>query len=167
MKKVLMLVPSLGLGGMERVCVNYANLLCEHGYQVYVYNLTSDEEIIVSNLSRKVIYKKDVLKKVPNIRKATMEDVLHGRFRIGNFKNWVKYGNPSKIYRQLITENENEFDIEIAFYGGNLMKILSGSCQKKSLKFGWIHASTIDSHFHLFKSVNEAIETYRSMDAFL
>lgn len=162
-----MLVPSLGMGGMERVCVNYANLLCAHGYEVYVYNLTFDEELIVSDFSQKVVYKKNILEKVPSIRRATIKDILKGNFRIRNFKEWVKHGNPSKIYRKLITEDETAFDIEIAFYGGNLMKILMGSCQKQSLKLGWIHASTIESHFHLFKDCDEAIETYKKMDVLM
>ena len=42
MKKVLFLTPSLGMGGMERVLVNYANLFVSRGYDVTVKNFTYD-----------------------------------------------------------------------------------------------------------------------------
>ncbi len=167
MKKVLILVPSLGMGGMERVCVNYANLLSSHGYKVYLYNLTFDDELIISNLNQSVVYKKNILSKVPNIKNAGVKKVLKGEFRLFSFEKWAKTTNPAKLYKKLITEDRNAFDIEIAFYGGNIIRILTGSSQKNSIKIGWIHASTIESHFHLFLNKNDAVKTYRKMDALL
>ena len=57
-KKVVFLVPSLGMGGMERVLVNYANLFVKRGYDVTVLNFTFDDPGIVEKLSDNVHYYK-------------------------------------------------------------------------------------------------------------
>lgn len=167
MKRILLLVPSLGMGGMERVCINYANIFVNHGYEVYLYNLTFDDNMIINELSNKVVYKKNLLACVPNIKNAKFKDVVSGKFRFSTFENWAKKENPSRLYKKLITTRPDMFDIEIAFYGGNIMRIISGSCQRNSIKLGWIHASTIESHFHLFRNKENAVQTYRSMDALI
>ena len=59
MKSVVILVPSLGMGGMERVCVNYANLFVKRGYSVTVLNFTYDEPSIVADFDEKVNYIKN------------------------------------------------------------------------------------------------------------
>ncbi len=167
MTRVLILVPSLGMGGMERVCVNYANLFCQRGFEVSLYNLTSDNIGIVQNLLPNINYKKNLMQKVPNCFHAGVPYILEGKFRILPAKHWLKYVNPKQLYKRLVTENVDEFDIEIAFYGGDIMRIIKGSCQKRSVKIGWIHAPTIESHYTLFFSKKDAIQTYRAMNVLM
>ena len=162
-----MLVPSLGMGGMERVCINYCNLLVARGYSVTLINIYDDDESIVKKLSEKVEYKKNRIKKVPNLLHSNIKNLMSGNFRISSGSKWIKNTKPSVLYKKLITEEENEFDVEIAFYGGHMMRILTGSCQKNSKKIGWIHSTEIQTHFPLFKSEAEAIKTYRMMDALI
>ena len=167
MNRILMLVPSLGMGGMERVCVNYCNLLVARGYSVTLINIYDDDESIVKNLSEKVVYKKNRIKNIPNLLHSNIKNLTSGNFRILNGSKWIKNTRPSLLYKKLITEKENEFDIEIAFYGGHMMRILTGSCQINSKKVGWIHSPEIQTHFPLFKSDAEAIKTYRTMDTLI
>lgn len=164
MKRVLLLVPSMGMGGMERVCVNYANLLIAAGYDVTLLNLTFDDAMIIKNLSPKVRYTANVCAGMPHIKNAGAKNLVKGRFRLRSFLNWLKKAAPEKLYRSLITDNPNLFDIEIAFYGGNMMRILSGSVQQNSLKIGWIHSPTVDRHRSLFSSQADFVNTYRGMD---
>lgn len=167
MKRVLMLVPSLGMGGMERVCVNYANLLVDRGYDVTLYNLTHDSEMIVGALSEKVKYTGQIISRVPNLLKAGVSDILNGRFRTKRMEKWLKTASPQKLYRSLITDDPDRFDVEIAFYGGLMMRIISGSIQKKSVRIGWIHSTQIENHFSGFRSVEDVKRIYRSMDLLL
>lgn len=164
MKRVLLLVPSLGMGGMERVCINYANLLDERGYKVSLYNLSSDSPMIVNKLSKNVIYKKNILWEIPNIYRAGFRNIFCGNYRFLPGEGWIKWTDARKLYKKLITDNPEMFDIEIAFYGGNMMKILTGSVQKASIKIGWIHSPMIESHYRLFINLKQAIETYKKMD---
>ncbi len=163
-KRVLMLVPSLGMGGMERVCVNYANLLCAAGYDVDLFNLTSGDSMIVDLLSPSVHYVEKISQKIPNFFHAGIRNVLRGRFRIHSTGAWLKKTNAKKLYRKLITTDPNRYDIEIAFYGGHMIKVISGSIQNKSIKIGWIHSPEIETHFPLFNNEKEAKNTYRAMD---
>ena len=159
-----MLVPSLGMGGMERVCVNYANLLTERGYYVTLMNLTSDSPMIVEKLNKEVIYQSNISQRVPGVLKAGFKNLISGHFRIKHIEEWIRDTKPEKLYKLLITEKPDEFDIEIAFYGGHMMKIISGSNQTNSIKIGWIHSPAIETHFRLFRNTIEARSAYRSMD---
>lgn len=162
-----MLVPSLTMGGMERVCVNYANLLFSRGYDVTLLNLTSDSDMIVGKINSGIKYKKNVSQNVPNILKAGIGNILKGNFRTKHIEEWIKCADAKRLYKLLITDNTDKFDIEIAFYGGHMMKILSGSVQQKSLKIGWIHSPEIQTHYRLFRSENEAKAAYKSMDVLM
>ena len=163
-KRVLMLVPSLGMGGMERVCVNYANLLSKRGYRVTLLNLTFDSPEIIGELCDEVEYHNNVAVRMPNIVKAGPKRLFRGSFRLRPFSSWIRTSEPSKVYRSLITSDPDRYDIEIAFYGGMMMRILSGSLQRKSVKLGWIHSPTIERHFSAFASPEDAVAAYRSMD---
>lgn len=164
MKRVLMLVPSMGMGGMERVCVNYANLFNSRGYKVTLLNLTFDADMIIKNLSPDISYHSQVASKMPNAKNAGIKKLAKGQFRIKSFNKWLMQTDPQKQYRTLITDDPDLYDIEIAFYGGDMMRILCGSLQKNSIKIGWIHSPTIERHFPLFESKEDAVRTYRSMD---
>ena len=158
------MVPSLAMGGMERVCVNYANLLYERGYHVTLMNLTTDAEMIIEKLNKNIIYHKNIAQRVPTFFRTSLLNIIKGRFRLCNIEKWLKSINPERLYKLLITDNPNQFDIEIAFYGGHMMRVISGSNQKNSIKIGWIHSPAIEKHFHFFKSFISARDTYLKMD---
>lgn len=58
MKRVLLMVPSLNMGGMERMLVNVANVLVKQGNEVTVLNLTGDDKAITERLDKRVNYQK-------------------------------------------------------------------------------------------------------------
>ena len=163
----MILVPSLGMGGMERVCINYANLFSSADYHVDLFNLTSGDEMILKNLSPSVRYVENISQNTPNLLRAGVKNILKRNFRICSTGDWLKKADPKTLYRRLITTDPDRYDIEIAFYGGHMMKVISGSLQQKSIKIGWIHSPAIETHFPLFRNKTEAIETYRKMDLLL
>ena len=85
MKKILILVPSLNMGGMERMLVNVANALVKCGYSVTVVNTTGDDPAITGRLDSKVDYKKYVVP-VKFFLHATWKDWIHGNVRILPYK---------------------------------------------------------------------------------
>lgn len=149
---------------MERVCINYANLLDDRGYEVTLMNLTTDAEMIVNKLNKTVDYHRNISQKVPSILKAGFKNIIIGNYRLHHIEEWIKNTKPEELYKKLITEDSNRFDIEIAFYGGHMMKIISGSHQKNSLKIGWIHSPEIERHSRLFNSADDMKNAYRKMD---
>ena len=89
MKKILLMVPSLNMGGMERMLVNVANALIEKGHDVTVLNLTQDCEGIIANLDKSVHYRKNVIP-VKFFLHASIKDFFKGKVRFLPYKYWTK-----------------------------------------------------------------------------
>ena len=84
-KKILFIVPSLGMGGMERVLVNYANLFFNRNYDVTVYNLTSGDEAITQYFNDEVHYYESY-SPVKNICHAGIGNVLRRKYRLTSWQ---------------------------------------------------------------------------------
>ena len=134
-KKVVFLVPSLGMGGLERVLVNYANLFIARNYDVTVLNFTSDDPAIVQHLDKKVQYYK-CYTPVPNLIHAKLKDILSLNIRLFPLEKWIKKHSARYLHKKYIKE---KYDIEIAFSGRLTLKIICGCTDPGVTKLGWIH----------------------------
>jgi len=146
------------VGGMERVFINYANLFIKRGYDVTVYNLTNDDEAIIKELDRSLKYYKNFMP-VKHLLKAHIKDIFRLRFRILPITLWWKYHSAKYLYKKYITE---EFDVEIAFFGIETIKIISGSTNKNACKIGWIHSSNCKQFFGFVKN-SEIDKIYKNI----
>ena len=140
MKKVVFLVPSLGMGGMERVLVNYANLFVKRGYDVTVLNFTFDDPGIVEKLSDNVHYYKSY-SPVKNIIHSSIKDIIHLSFRLLPWKIWLRFHSSAFLHKKYIKER---FDIEIAFFGIAALKILCGADCGTTEAVGWLHNVNVE-----------------------
>lgn len=154
LKSVVILVPSLGMGGMERVCVNYANLFVRRGYSVTVLNFSYDEPSIVADFSEEVNYIKNYTP-VQSVFNSSIKGLLKGKKRFLPWGKWIKFHSPEYLYKKYITE---KFDIEIAFFGSESVKILSGSKNKNS--FCWIHSVNVESYINALGTLKKAKQAY-------
>ena len=154
MKSVVILVPSLGMGGMERVCVNYANLFVKRGYSVTVLNFSYDEPSIVADFSKEVKYIKNYTP-VQSVFNSSVKGLLKGKKRFLPWGKWIKFHSPEYLYKKYITE---KFDIEIAFFGSESVKILSGSKNRNS--FCWIHSVNVESYINALGTLKKAKQAY-------
>jgi glycosyltransferase involved in cell wall biosynthesis len=127
------------MGGMEKVLVTYANIFVKNGYDVTVLNLTGDDPDVISGFNENVRYKR-YYSPVKNISHAGIKNILRGNFRLLPWKNWIKLHSPGYLYKRYIKEN---YDFEIAFFGLETIKIISGSTNSHSHKVGWIHSSGV------------------------
>ena len=158
MKSVVILVPSLGMGGMERVCVNYANLFVKRGYSVTVLNFSYDEPSIVADFSKEVKYIKNYTP-VQSVFNSSLKELLKGKKRFLPWGKWIKFHSPEYLYKKYITER---FDIEIAFFGSESVKILSGSKNKNS--FCWIHSVNVESYINALGTLKKAKQAYSDIE---
>lgn len=131
MKKILFILPSLKLGGLERVQVSIANMLSDNGYDVtvMVFNPVFD---IKDELSDKVrfIYKppkKHFGSKIPYIRHTLYDSGL-----------WETRASARQLYKYYV--GKEKYDVEIAFFRGRAVKIISGSDNPDSKKLAWVHS---------------------------
>ena len=134
MKKILLMVPSLGMGGMERMLVNVANALVNKGHEVTVLNLTQDCEGIIAGLNERVRYRKNVVP-VKFFLHASLKDFFKGNVRFLPYKYWTKFHSAKYLHKKYIKE---KYDTEIAFYTGYCVKIISG-CPQDTKKIFWLH----------------------------
>ena len=126
MKKILIVAPSLAVGGMEKVLINLVNSLPQENYNITIKTIFDNFEL-ASNLNENIkyssFYKTCKNKKIDYIK-----------VRLYTFM--LKKFTPKLLYRLLIKER---YDTEIAFFRGAAIKIISGSNNYEANKLAWVH----------------------------
>lgn len=153
MKKILFILPWLKLGGLERVQVNIANALAERGYDVTIMALNPENDL-QNELSDKVhyVYKPykphPIMHRIPYIRHKFYDDGM-----------WETRVSAKRLYKYYV--GEEKYDIEVGFFRGLSIKIISGSVNKNSVKLAWVHndfrkASGYKNNFKNMQAVKSA-----------
>lgn len=156
-KKILFILPSLAIGGLERTQVTLANSLQRAGYDVTVMileekNELGDELDTRVTLYRKV-YKTHFGEKLPYIRHKFYDDGM-----------WETRAAPAELYRYYV--GDEKYDVEIAYFHGLPVKIISGSTNKDAVRLTWVHNdfAKIRGYQFNFKSLADVRAAYRRFD---
>lgn len=153
MKKVLIILPSLAVGGVERVLINLVNELDQNKYDITIKTIYDCFEL-ADNLKRNIkyssFYKSSSNNKI-NFIKSRAYTLL------------LKKLSPAILYRILVKER---YDVEIAFFRGAAIKIISGSNNEQSKKLAWVHSdfTKCTGIFDWFKTEKQTINAYKSFD---
>lgn len=132
MKKILFVLPGLPMGGLERVQVNLANALAERGHEVTILTLNPQADL-KSELSPKVRYRYKPYKphpiggRIPYIRHKFYDDGM-----------WETRASAKELYRYYV--GSEQYDVEVGFFRGLSVKIVSGSTNPHSVKLAWVHS---------------------------
>ncbi len=157
MKKILFVLPWLAIGGLERVQVNLANALVGQGYDVTILTLNPRADL-KAELSPKVHYRYKPYKphpiggRIPYIRHKFYDDGM-----------WETRASAKALYQYYI--GDENFDVEIGFFRGLSVKIISGSTNPRSVKLAWVHSdfkqcSGIANNFKSMAAVKKAYGKY-------
>lgn len=160
-KRVLFVTESLARGGMETVLVTIANALVKRGYDVTILCYNPIDELRGDlNPSVRYIYKPrrefKVMNRIPHIR------------RYYNYRKaaWEHRVSPSTLYKYYV--GNEKYDVEIGFYRGPSIKIISGSTNKESIKIAWVHTDfklcDMRTVVGWFNNLDEAKKAYGKMD---
>lgn len=156
-KRILFILPSLVMGGLERAQVTLANSLQKEGHDVTVMIL-DDGNDLADELDQRValyrkVYKENLGKKIPYIRHKFYDDGM-----------WETRTTPAELYKYYV--GDEKYDVEIAFYHGLSLKIISGSTNKDAVHLTWVHNDFTKIHSYQlnFKSLEDVKKAYRSMD---
>ena len=152
MKKILFILPSLVVGGLERVQVSIANALAEKGYDVTVMLLNPQKDLASDLNSRvRLVYKPEnphrVMSKIPYIRHKFYDDGM-----------WERRASAKKLYQYYV--GSEKYDVEIGFFRGLPIKIISGSTNQQAVKLAWVH-----SDFKVCKGVTNNFKDMESVKA--
>lgn len=132
MVKILFIVPSLQFGGLENAQINLANALVEYGYDVTVMTYGPEKDLL-ERLNRRVryIYKPlkphKFMKRIPYIRHKFYDDGM-----------WETRASAKTLYGYYV--GNEEYDVEIAYFRGLAIKIISGSTNTHSTKLAFVHS---------------------------
>ena len=122
MTKILFVLPSLALGGLERAQVTVANALVKDGYDVTIIVFSRNLDL-KDELDRRIhlIYKPSkphkIMRSIPYIRHKLYDDGM-----------WETRANAEKLYKYYV--GNEKYDIEVGFFRGLSVKIISGSTNK-------------------------------------
>jgi len=157
--KILFINPWLATGGLERALVNLANALVKRGHEVTIKTIDDNSEL-VTQLNEKVRYIAVPRKQFPIIYK------IKGSWRLFNFENWFKFSSPRTVYKYYV--GTEKYDVEVAFFRGYPVKIISGSTNKDSIKLAWVHndfmkCSGITTGFISFAHVVRAYRKFKNI----
>lgn len=157
MKKILFVTPSLTMGGMERMQVTLANALDRAGYDVTILLLNPDYTL-ATELSQRVTVKHKAWKEFPIRRKIKY---------IWTFYDdgvWETRATPRQLYNYYV--GKEKYDIEIAFFRGMPIKIVSGSTNSKAIHLAWVHSDfeRCVGYQNYFKSMETVYEAYKTFD---
>lgn len=155
MKKILFILPSLTVGGMERVQVTLANALARAGYHVTVMTFDEGEDLAPElDLNVRFIHrlpKYRFLKKIPKIR-YYFDDGL-----------WETRASAKTLHGYYV--GKEKFDVEIGFFRGRSIKIVSGG-KSTAHRIAWVH----NDFRHVggvkanFQSMGDVKQAYRCFD---
>lgn len=137
--KILFFHFDLGVGGAEKVLVNLVN------------NLPSDKyDITLCLLFNSGIRLKDIGSHVKLI-------YLFNRRPFRGVTRILQIFSPRFLYKRAVKER---YDVEISYIEGIPARILSGSSNRNSRKFAWVHSDSLRSFKSCFRSINEARKCY-------
>ena len=136
--------------------VTLANALNRKGYAVTVMTL-NPEDSLRCDLDDEVEYiykpsKQHIGNKIPYIRHKFYDDGM-----------WETRATPEQLYRYYI--GDRKYDIEIGFFRGLSIKIISGSTNPKSVKLAWVHSdfkkcAGITNNFKSFEKAKQAYSMF-------
>lgn len=158
MKKILFIIPSLAVGGLEKVQVTLANRLSEMGYDITILLLEPVFDLqcqLNSNVKVKYKgYKKHIGEKIPYICHRFYDDGM-----------WETRMSAEKLHQYYV--GSEQYDVEIGFFRGLPIKIVSGGLKRKETKYlGWVHSDfrKTDGYKSNFRSLENVREAYRKLD---
>lgn len=158
MKKILFILPSLTMGGLERVQVTIANALAKKGYDVTVMVLENRLDL-KDELGGRVhlIYKPykphKIMRHIPYIRHKFYDDGM-----------WETRATPKRLYKYYV--GNEKYDVEIGFFRGLSIKIISGSTNKYCKKIAWVHNDfkCCGGVTNNFKNIKDTATAYSKYD---
>ncbi|MDR0914978.1 MAG: glycosyltransferase [Oscillospiraceae bacterium] len=144
MKKVLFLIPDLGVGGAEKVLVNLVNNMDKTKFDVTVLTIFNEGPNIGS-------LKKDVNYKF----------VFKKRFK--GSTDIFKLFSPRFLYKWFV---KGDYDIVVSYLEGPAARVISGCNNPQTKLISWVHLEQLTKRTgaRSFRTYNEAKKCYNKFD---
>lgn len=157
-KKIMIMVNSLYGGGAEKVLQTLLRHLDLTRYDITLYSMhreTLDPAYYPTDIHYRAVFDE------VSCRNRCLQGILTLFYKIRG--KLFSYCAPSLFYRLFI---RGTFDVEIAFIEGESTRIISGSTNRASKKYAWVHVDLEQNPWtsFLYYSVNEEARRYQKFD---
>lgn len=157
-KKIMIMVNSLYGGGAEKVLQTLLRHLDLTRYDITLYSMhreTLDPAYYPTDIHYRAVFDE------VSCRNRCLQGILTPFYKIRG--KLFSYCAPSLFYRLFI---RGTFDVEIAFIEGESTRIISGSTNRASKKYAWVHVDLEQNPWtaFLYHSVNEEARRYQKFD---
>lgn len=158
MKKILIILPDLDVGGVTSSALNFINILCDNGYDVSLLDMSGSIEVPYSNIKS---HKINGFRKYWNLRTINKRNIISLLFSIiiallKKILNKFGYWYPFIFYKYKFPGN---YDVVVAFRQCEPCYYFALYCVDSKIKIGMIHGNidfmgNIDSWSKYFPSFN-------------
>lgn len=157
-KKVMIMINSLYGGGAERILQTILCHINREKYDITVYSMHRED---IDNR----IYPIDIQYRFVFDEYQGKNRCIRAVYKYASkIKGWMFYKCSPEIFYRLFFHTE--YDVEIAFIEGESTRIISGSNNRKSRKYAWIHVDLEEIHWTTvaYRSLNEEKHCYSKFD---
>ena len=157
-KRIMFMVNSLYGGGAEKVLQTLLRHLDLTRYDITLYSMhreTLDPAYYPTDIHYRAVFDE------VSCRNRCLQGILTLFYKIRG--KLFSYCAPSLFYRLFI---RGTYDVEIAFIEGESTKIISGSTNRASKKYAWVHVDLEQNPWtaFLYHSVSEETHCYQKFD---
>ena len=157
-KRIMFMVNSLYGGGAEKVLQTLLRHLDLTRYDITLYSMhreTLDPAYYPTDIHYRAVFDE------VSCRNRCLQGILTLFYKIRG--KLFSYCSPSLFYRLFI---RGTYDVEIAFIEGESSKIISGSTNRASKKYAWLHIDLEQNPWtaFLYHSVSEETHCYQKFD---
>ena len=157
-KKIMIMVNSLYGGGAEKVLQTLLRHLDLARYDITLYSMhreTLDPAYYPTDIHYRAVFDE------VSCRNRCLQGILTLFYKIRG--KLFSYCAPSLFYRLFI---RGTYDVEIAFIEGESTKIISGSTNRASKKYAWVHIDLEQNPWtaFLYHSISEEAHCYQKFD---
>lgn len=164
--KILLMLPGLTVGGLERMAVTLANALTRRGHEITIITYNPNSDTLASELDKGVRYINKGLKPHP-----IMGHIPYVRHKFYDDGMWETRATPERLYKYYV--GKDKYDVEIAFFRGLSVKTLSAhrklkdtiSGQLSPRRLAWVHTDFTkavgwNNNFKNIEAVRRAYSSY-------
>lgn len=156
MKKILIMNNSLSGGGAERILQTLLDHINYQKYDITLYSVVRGE---VSEYNRNLKYKYIFNRSKDKSKFLNLVVKVENKIKLLIYQKC----SVSTFYKCFV---RGKYDIEIAFIEGDSTKIISGSTNKNSKKYAWVHTNLSQNHWTkiVYKDIGEEKSSYQVYD---
>ncbi len=160
--RIAFVFDGLGVGGVERVGVDYVNICLRLGYSVDVYNLSPKDDALASHLPESVGYfqKKMSRNRCPEVYSYGVQKCWWGKYAYALVS---PIASAAQGVRKFFTK-KRKYDVAVAFSGHvNDLSFVAKGFVRADMKICWCHGTILsyfamcDAYAMLYKKIDKFV----------